>query len=64
MVTCDGKGISNVVVTDGLRCVTTDRNGFFQFLNFRRYALCVYFTPAGYLTECSQTIPRFIERLI
>ena len=26
-VTCEGKGISGVVVTDGQTCVTTDREG-------------------------------------
>lgn len=63
MVTCDGKGISNVVVTDGLRCVTTDRNGFFQLPNLGDTRFVYISTPAGYLTECSQTIPRFYREI-
>lgn len=62
-VTCDGKGIANVVVTDGLRCVTTDKNGIYNLPNLGNTRFVYITTPAGYLTDCEQTIPRFYQEI-
>lgn len=62
-VTCDGKGIPNVVVTDGLRCVTTDKNGIYRLPNLGNTRFVYITTPAGYLTDCEQTIPRFYQEI-
>ncbi|MCS2795101.1 hypothetical protein NXW97_24470 [Bacteroides faecis] len=62
-VTCDGKGIANVVVTDGLRCVTTDKNGIYHLPNLGNTRFVYITTPAGYLTDCEQTIPRFYQEI-
>jgi hypothetical protein len=46
-VTCDGRGIANVVVTDGLVCVRTDAQGHYSLTSHA--AKFVYIsTPAGY----------------
>ena len=48
-VMCQGKGISNVVVTNGFDCVLTDTKGMYS-LPYHRDARFVYVTtPAGYL---------------
>lgn len=62
-VTCDGKGIANVVVTDGQRCVTTDKNGIYHLPNLGNTRFVYITTPAGYLTDCEQTIPRFYQEV-
>lgn len=63
-VTCDGKGIANVVVTDGLRCVTTDKNGIYHLPSLGNTRFVYITTPAGYLTDCEQTFPNSIRKLI
>ena len=59
-VTCQGKGIAGVVVTDGFDCVITDGQGRYE-LKRNRGARFVYISsPAGYLVPVSeQTIPQF-----
>ena len=59
----NGKGIANVVVTDGLRCVTTDKNGIYHLPNLGNTRFVYITTPAGYLTDCEQTIPRFYQEI-
>lgn len=62
-VTCNGRGVPGVVVTDGTRCVTTDKKGVYK-LPVQGDARFVYLsTPAGYLTECDRTIPRFYQEI-
>ncbi len=47
-VSCEGQGIADVVVTDGLRCTTTDGSGNFTIAQ-RDGARHIYIsTPAGY----------------
>ena len=59
-VTCEGKGVSDVVVTDGQTCVKTDREGRYVLPATDPTAEFVYVsTPAGYLPPDSAGIPRF-----
>lgn len=62
-VTCEGKGIANVVVTDGIRCVKTDRNGVYHLPNVGGARFVYISTPAGYLTECKRSIPLFYHEI-
>lgn len=61
-VTCDGKGVPGVVVTDGTDCVLTDAQGAYH-LEAKRGVRFVYLTtPAGYLVPCREkTIPLFYQ---
>lgn len=63
-VTCEGKGVEGVVVTDGTDCVQTDAQGAYR-LEAKRGVRWVYLTlPAGYLAPCSdKTLPRFYQRV-
>lgn len=59
-VTCEGRGVAGVVVTDGTDCVQTDSRGYYR-LEAKRGVRFVYLTtPAGYLVPCSEgSIPQF-----
>lgn len=62
-VTCDGKGVANVVVTDGERFVQTDSRGRYS-LTADDDSRFVYITvPAGYKVESDKTVPQFWLRL-
>lgn len=63
-VSRDGKGVENIVVTDGKTCVLTDRDGFYSILTPDPDASFVYIsTPAGYLPHDSLGIPQFYQRI-
>ena len=61
-VMCEGKGLADVVVTDGFDCVQTDAEGYYR-LESKRGVRFVYLTmPAGYTVACKDgTIPQFYQ---
>lgn len=62
-VVCNGKGISNVSVTDGTSVVRTDIDGSYA-LYPSTDAHFVYITlPSGYLTQTLRTVPQFYKKL-
>jgi hypothetical protein len=60
-VTAGGNGIGNVVVTDGYRCVVTDRNGSFSFEADPDAGFVYVSTPVGYLPEEKMNLPQFYQ---
>lgn len=63
-VLCEGRGVENVVVTDGETCVITDNKGVYSIPFTKSEAQFVYIsTPAGYLANESQGIPIFYEKI-
>lgn len=61
-VKCAGKGVKNVVVTDGQNFTMTDHAGKYKF--FSTNASFVYIsTPSGYITKVNHTIPSFYKKL-
>ena len=62
-VTCAGKAVAGVVVTNGIHCTRTDQSGYYQ-LSWSEGSKYVYIsTPSGYLTDRDTTIPRYYEEL-
>lgn len=62
-VQCQGKGISDVVVTDGYECVVTDAGGYYT-LPYNQYARHIYMTtPSGYLPEAEKSLPRYYKKI-
>lgn len=63
-VTSQGKGLQNVIVTDGFTCVQTNKNGTYS-LPLNKDARFVYIsTPSGYLPNVENgTIPRFYKQV-
>ena len=47
-VSCDGKGMGGIVVTDGLNCVKTDANGAFTLAGHEKAHFVTVSIPAGY----------------
>ena len=63
-VTCNGKGVPGVIVTDGIDCVTTGKDGAYT-LERNRGARFIYLsTPAGYQVACkNKTIGQFYQKI-
>ena len=47
-VSCDGKGLQGIVVSDGLNCVKTDVNGAFTLAGHEKAHFVTVSIPAGY----------------
>lgn len=63
-VMCEGKGVANVVVTDGETCVVTDNKGVYSIPFPNKDASFVYIsTPSGYLATDSMGIPKFYQNI-
>ena len=58
-VTCEGKGIGGVMVTDGHICVQTDTSGKYSIPTLGDSRFVYICTPSGYLTDRKGTIPSF-----
>ena len=62
-VKCQGRGVANVVVTNGFDCVSTDVAGKYT-IPYHRDARVVYVTtPAGYLPQRDGSLPLFYQRI-
>ena len=61
-VTCDGKGLSSVVVTDGESFTKTKGNGSFKFEIADSAEFVYIITPAGYAADWSKGSPEFYKK--
>jgi len=60
-VSCQGKGVAGVTVTDGIQCVRTDSEGYYT-LTVRENSRFVYLsTPAGFLPDRQGSLPCFYQ---
>jgi hypothetical protein len=63
VVDSDGKGLKNVVVTDGFNFTQTNENGVFK-LNVSTESEFVYiFIPSGYRAVAKEGISQFFKRI-
>ena len=61
-VTCGRKNLSGVIVTDGKKFTTTDKNGSFE-MDIHDDASFVYIvTPSGYAADWSTGVPQFYQK--
>ncbi len=61
-VSCNGKGIANVEVTDGNACTLTDSKGCYRLIS--EHARFIYIsTPAGYLAPREKSLPVFYKQI-
>ena len=58
-VTSEGKGLPNIVVTDGYQCVLTGKDGSFRLTPHQEAKFIYISTPAGYLPAEEMQVPRF-----
>lgn len=60
-VFCSGKGLSGVVVTDGINCTVTDKNGEYQLNTDSTSDFVFIVTPSGYIASYATGTPCFYK---
>lgn len=63
-VTCEGKGLEGVVVSDGVEVVATDSEGVYQIRSDKRYGYVFVSLPSGYATGGDGFLPSIHKRLM
>ena len=58
-VSCEGKGLPGVVVSDGIDVVKTDANGVYQLKSKKYHGYVFVSTPSGYEPIVNGTLPKF-----
>lgn len=61
-VTCEGKGLKEVIVTDGQSFTQTTKNGNFRFEIADDSEFVYIVTPSGYVADWSQGSPAFYKK--
>ena len=59
LVQCDGKGIPDVVVSDGAEVVKTDKDGVYQFKSAKKWGYVFISIPSGYEVMSEGILPEF-----
>lgn len=59
LVYCGGKGIQNVLVTDGVSFTKTDANGHYWLASDKRYGVVYIVLPTGYNVKSQGAMPQF-----
>ena len=59
VLNADGKGVADVVVSDGYEVTTTDQNGFFWLPSKMKTGYVFISIPSGYMPECDGAFPKF-----
>lgn len=62
-VTCNGKGMEGVVVSDGIEVVTTNADGVYQMPSAKRNGLVFITIPSGYEVDSEGVLPQFKKNL-
>ena len=60
-VSCNGKGIENVVVSDGIQVTATDRNGVYQLASEKKNGYVFISVPSGYEPPLDIAFPQFFK---
>lgn len=64
VVSCGGKGISGVVVSDGYEVVKTDADGVYQFKSDKYHGYVFISVPSGYEAISEGVIPMIHQQLL
>lgn len=59
VVHCDGEGLADVVVSDGVEVVKTDKNGVYQFKSAKKWGYVFVSIPKGYEVGSEGVLPQF-----
>lgn len=59
VVHCDGEGLADVVVSDGVEVVKTDKNGVYQFKSAKKWGYVFVSIPKGYEVVSEGVLPQF-----
>lgn len=59
VVHCDGEGLADVVVSDGVEVVKTDEDGVYQFESAKKWGYVFISIPKGYDVDSEGVLPQF-----
>lgn len=62
-VTCEGKGLEGVTVSDGVEVVRTNAEGYYSFVSKKKYGYVFVSIPGGYMTEKDGALPKFWQTI-
>ena len=62
-VTCAGKGLAEVIVTDGESFTQTDSKGRFELASADGHTLIYLTIPSGYEVEAQSSVPQFWQKI-
>ena len=62
-VVSNGKGLADVVVSDGFNVVRTDAEGYFWMNSNKKEGMVFISVPSGYMSPVKDGIPQFFQRL-
>lgn len=62
-VLCDGKGVANVVISDGVEVTTTNDKGFYQIASQKKYGYVFISVPSGYEVPSTGILPTLHQLL-
>ena len=63
-VTCDGKGVAGVTVSDGVEVVRTNEEGYYSFVSKKKYGYVFISIPGGYMCEKDGALPKFWQTIV
>ena len=63
IVQCDGKGVPNVLVSDGVEIVKTDANGIYQMPSQKKWKYVFVIIPSGYEVPTQGILPELSSAL-
>ena len=63
IVLCDGKGVPDVLVSDGDQIVRTNNKGIYQMQSQKKWKYVFVIIPGGYMVPCQGILPKFHDAL-
>ena len=63
LVSVDGKGLADVVVSDGVEVVRTDSDGKYSFKSAKKYGYVFLSTPSGYMPQVQDVLPLIYRKV-
>ena len=63
LVTCGGKGVKDVVVSDGVEVTQTDADGIYRIKSAKKYGWVFISIPSGYEAVTNGILPKFHQPL-
>ncbi|MCI1640821.1 MAG: calcineurin-like phosphoesterase family protein [Bacteroidales bacterium] len=63
IVECDGVGIPDVVVSDGVSVTSTDKDGIYNFKSEKKWGYVFISVPSGYEVSSDGILPKFHQSL-
>ena len=63
VIQCDGTGVPNVVISDGVEVTSTDENGYYQIASAKKYGYVFISIPSGYEAPSVGILPTLHQLL-